>query len=775
MLMKRVIQTLLLAAALAPPLASYAAISGTKVWGASATVSNGAWPATVDLTGHTPTAGNILVLCQARNDDKPSMTATTPSGWTAGPEYANGSAGALAGAMFWKKSAGNETSISVTWSDTTYGGSWTYVELPGTDLNVDAVGDSGDNEANVASATTSLSSGSATNSTATGLAVACLMTDNGLDNDVSGWSGSYNEQQESNYTSGGTAYAETFTATKVLSSSASQSTAGTITSDQGYGGILVFNASGSTCPATCAGERSARCITDTSNNTDPNNILYGQSPAVVANEDTVCYDATSALGDTVNVTTNGYPSFASAGKTATDSFTYTINDNGTGEGTPGKYETSFQPVISSVTGVATGQTTADITVTPSGPTEGAVQSVAISKTSYDTYGAPTHAQIRAGVDGNNSNVAWGSEFTKSFLTTVSPGWTFSRASIQTYTNSSGNLATVTSGNPAFNYSGGSAQGVLLEGSRTNLAKYSEALDNAAWSKVNDTTVTANQSAGADGNTAADRITFTTGGTGSPLRQGSLTIVNGTTYTVSAWVQSISGGTSLRFNLGNSVSGDITITGTPTRYTTQIVADATAASNGWLDLESLSGAAVMDVWGVQMEAGTFASSYIPTTTAPVTRQPTSLTRSWNTQTNVFSGYIIARPAVASTYTATAQPLMTLYKDANNYLTIVKPTTAGRMDMNLAIGGTTATAQVTGLTWAKRDKLDIRFRKNASGIKLWVEGSAVETTTGIAPNAFTTPPDSIKLGVDQAGASGDWIIENTQFWNSVDDTALGALNP
>ena len=61
----------------------YAAISGTKVYGAGATVSGSAWPATVDLTGHTPTAGNILVACQSRNNDAVGLTATTPAGWTA--------------------------------------------------------------------------------------------------------------------------------------------------------------------------------------------------------------------------------------------------------------------------------------------------------------------------------------------------------------------------------------------------------------------------------------------------------------------------------------------------------------------------------------------------------------------------------------------------------------------------------------------------------------------------------------------------------------------
>ena len=290
------------------------------------------------------------------------------------------------------------------------------------------------------------------------------------------------------------------------------------------------------CPATCAGGRSARCITDISDASDADNILYGLSPAAVANEDTVCYDATSVLGDTVNVSAAGWPSIASGGSQLTDSFDYCVMDNGAACGTDGTYEVTFQPVITSVTGIGTGQTTGTVTVTPAGPTEGTVRGVAISKTSYDTYGAPTHAQIAAGVDGNNANVAWGSEFTKSFLSTVSPGWTFGRASSQTYTKSDGTLGTVTSGNPAFQYSGGTAQGVLLEGARTNLAKYSD--DFSGWSSVNTLAFgagsTVNATNSPDSNLTADFVVPNTSSVAHGVSQA--VTVTATKYTVSVFVK-----------------------------------------------------------------------------------------------------------------------------------------------------------------------------------------------------------------------------------------------
>lgn len=792
--MKRILSLILLAASLVAG-SAYAAISGTQVYGVGATVANSAWPATIDLTGHTPTSGNILVLCQMRNDDDTGVSATTPSGFTAGPTYSDGTTGVLAGAIFWKKSNGAESSISVTWSDTSLGGSYVYSEIPGTDLNVDALGDSGENEADISAATTSLSSGSASNSTATGLAIACLSTDNGINNDVTGWSNSFNEQQETNYAN--TARGETFLATKVLSSAAAQSTAGTITSDQGYGAILVFNASGATCPATCAGGRSARCITDISDASDPDNLLYGLSPAATANEDTVCYDPSSVLGDTVNVSAAGWPSIASSGSQLTDSFDYCIMDNGAACGTDGTYEVTFQPTITSVTGIGTGQTTGTVTVTPAGPTEGTVRGVAISKTSYDTYGAPTHAQIAAGVDGNNANVAWGSEFTKSFLSTVSPGWTFGRASSQTYTKSDGTLGTVTSGNPAFQYSGGTAQGVLLEGARTALNSYGS--DPRSWTLSGATG--SNYTTTELGVFALGRRVAAASSVGDVIRTSStFSLTGGTAYAVTfyymagtsgkalLWVQEASGG--YAFSGFDGTVGSLTkreTGGTVTNAThtdmgggvirTQFVYTPTNTVIHYLKIGPYSTTGGEDIiaLGAQIEAGAFPSSFIlNTTSGAATRVATDLARSWTLDTNNFSGYLQAYPGFASTETSATNPVFSAYKDANNYLTITHPTTSGRMDLNLAIGGTTATAQVTGLTWAKGDKLDIRFRKNASGIKLWVEAGSTETTTGVAPNAFSTPPNTVRLGRDESSNYGFWTVGSAQLWNSVDDTALGALN-
>ena len=797
------IKRILLAATLLLSGSAYAAISGTaRASPQTDSCSGGDWGSAscqVNIGGTTGFAANdLLVAVWSRNNDAIGLSPVLPSegGWTQGPWYGDGSPGAHSCAVAWKKAAGSETTVTPSWSDTSQGGKLLVMVIPGTDLNLDALGDSGEDEAYVASATTSITSGSASNSTATGLAIAAFCTDNDVDQTGPP---TYTNSFTAQATSLTGAYAKAWAATKVLSSAAAQTTTATIVSDQGYGSILVFNAAGGTCPATCvdgpSGPRSARCITDISDASDADNILYGLSPAAVANEDTVCYDPSSVLGDTVNVTAAGWPSIASSGSQLTDSFDYCVMDNGAACGTDGTYEVTFQPVITSVTGIGTGQTTGTVTVTPAGPTEGTVRGVAILKSVYDLYGPPDHDQIAAGVDANDANVAWGSEFTKSFLSTVSPGWTFGRASSQTYEKSDGTLGTVTSGNPAFTYSGGTAQGVLLEGARTALNAYGS--DPRSWLKnttsTNYTTTelgvfalgTREASAGHSAHRAYANVSLVSGtsyavtvyymaGTSGKAR---LVIdQHMSPYTYSGYVGTI-GSTLTKYETAGTVTNEAYIDVGGGVWRLQYVFTPNATGTHSIGIGPYSATVGEDIiaLGAQIEAGAFPSSFIlNTTSGSATRNATSLTRNWTFDTNTFSGYLQAYPGFASTETSATNPVFSAYKDANNYLTITHPTTSGRMDLNLAIGGTTATAQVTGLTWAAGDKLDIRFRKNASGIKLWVEAGSTETTTGVAPNAFTTPPDTVRLGRDGGSNYGFWTVGNIQLWNSVDDTALGALN-
>ena len=175
-------------------------------------------------------------------------------------------------------------------------------------------------------------------------------------------------------------------------------------------------------------------------------------------------------------------------------------------------------------------------------------------------------------------------------------------------------------------------GLLIEESRTNIVSYSQEFNNGYWSKTGGgnpgTTVTANQAVAPDGTTTADYIDYTSATTASKLVERSFDDTPaGKTYTGSVWIKGTAGQT---INLildgyGVDVTGEqYTLDGTWQRLTiTRTYGPTFSAAAlfrfGVRPLGLSAGTAnQVYAWGAQIEAGSFPTSYIPTSGSTATR-------------------------------------------------------------------------------------------------------------------------------------------------------------
>ena len=165
---------------------------------------------------------------------------------------------------------------------------------------------------------------------------------------------------------------------------------------------------------------------------------------------------------------------------------------------------------------------------------------------------------------------------------------------------------------------------LIEKVRTNLALYSEQLDNAYWIKAGAPviTVTANAGTAPDGTTTADRCSATSVGT--PSRVYTDVTWGGGEHTLSLYVKNNGGtNTSFRFSYYDSVDQYFSPTFTLTNEWQRITftfSPAAGAGGFWLvNTPIASGNLDLLAWGAQLETGV-ATDYIATTSAAVSVGP-----------------------------------------------------------------------------------------------------------------------------------------------------------
>jgi hypothetical protein len=183
---------------------------------------------------------------------------------------------------------------------------------------------------------------------------------------------------------------------------------------------------------------------------------------------------------------------------------------------------------------------------------------------------------------------------------------FSRNSTATYIGKDGQLKTAAANEPRFE-----KEGLLIEGQSTNIVTNSN-----VFTPYGSGATKVDNQLGPFGASDATRIDTVNAYTGTnPALSSSL--VDGAVYTTSVWLRGAVGGENIRIGIHNAVPGvRVTLTTEWKRYS--VTQTRAAGTNAAFIIQAESAAVSFFVYGSQIEALPFASSYIPTAGAAVTR-------------------------------------------------------------------------------------------------------------------------------------------------------------
>jgi hypothetical protein len=296
--------------------------------------------------------------------------------------------------------------------------------------------------------------------------------------------------------------------------------------------------------------------------------------------------------------------------------------------------------------------------------------------------------------------------------------------------------------PRIDYSLGVCPNILLEPQRTNFGIQSEDLSSAAWFKGTGVTITADSAISPSGIQNADRVigAIGTGTWGSANTLGSATssLSSNTLYTATIYLRSSSSSSQVTLRLRDQTTGNETtlLCNLTTSWQRFEISRTTGASTTALAVVLTNATADFFAWGRQMEQGAYATSYIPTTTASVTRNADSITRN-----NIFTNGLIT--AAGGTWFVEIRNNVARVRDLGVFSLFIGDLLASPNN-GLILRNTISTS--TRLSISKRI-------------------SATETTL------YTTLNDTVKIAMKWNGATADVFVNGVK---QVSATAFTTTN-
>ena len=351
---------------------------------------------------------------------------------------------------------------------------------------------------------------------------------------------------------------------------------------------------------------------------------------------------------------------------------------------------------------------------------------------------------------------------------------FSRGSTATYVGRDGLIASAASGVPRIDFTNDTKGHLLLEPQRTNLITYSEDFSVSDWRKIGDSSVSVSSEESPDGSYA----TILSGATSETrnadvLQWNTGDILNTSTkYTFSVFVKS-STSTNVTLGLFDASTGannkqDFTVNTNWQRvYLTATTGSATTFFNAYIGGTDSD----IEIWGAQLEEGSYVTSYIPTTDATSTRNADLCNNSGSAQDFNDSEGVLFAEIAALANDGTGRKITLNNGSNSNVLVLEYTSTSNQIRVFLSNGVLQFNEYITLSDLRLNTKFAIKYKVN--DFALWVNGFELASD-----NIGTTFSDGTlsKINFDDGSGFADFYGKTKAvavFKEALTDAELEAL--